>query len=149
VRRLIVATASAAVVALGAPPPAGAAWEPVERFQSRSGNTYCTLYQRITQNRASNKVECGARRTGDEACVNGYTLRSRGRTTVRRNLCGDPPADAPRAPYDTWLYMRGGTVKLDGGRKQLRCIFRRRTGVTCRNRSEHGFTVRVGRARTF
>jgi hypothetical protein len=137
-------------IALGAPAAAApAAWEPVEQFQSRSGNTYCTMYQRITSNRASNKVECGARRTGGEECVNGYTLRSRGRTAVRRNLCGDPPPDAPKAPYGTWLYMRGGTVKLDGDRKSLRCIFRRRTGVTCRNRSDHGFTVRVGAARTF
>ena len=147
--RSLVAVVVVAGVVLGVPTAAPAAWEPVERFQSRSGNTYCTMYQRIARNRASNKVECGARRTGGEECVNGYTLRSRGRTVVRRNLCGDPPADAPKAPYGTWLYMRGGTVKLDGDRKSLRCIFRRRSGVTCRNRSEHGFTVRVGRARTF
>ncbi len=143
------ATTLAIAAGLGAPAGAGAAWEPVDRFQSRSGNTYCTMYQRIAGDRASNKVECGARRTGGEECVNGYALRSRGRTTVRRNLCGDPPADAPKAPYGTWLYMRGGTVKLDGDRKSLRCIFRRATGVTCRNRSDHGFTVRIGMARTF
>jgi hypothetical protein len=138
-----------AAVVLSAPARADAAWEPVERFQSRSGNTYCTMYQRIARNRASNKVECGARRVGGEVCVNGYTLRSRGRTTVRRNLCGGPPADAARAPYGTWLYMRGGTVKLDGDRRTLRCIIRRRSGITCRNRSGHGFTVRIGRARIF
>lgn len=147
--RWFVAVVVVAGVALAVPAAAPAAWEPVERFQSRSGNTYCTMYQRIARNRASNKIECGARRTGGEGCVNGYTLRSRGRTVVRRNLCGDPPADAPKAPYATWLYISGGAVKLDGGRKQLRCIFRRATGVTCRNRSDHGFTVRVGAARTF
>jgi hypothetical protein len=149
VRRLIAVVVLGAAVAVSAPAGVGAAWEPVERFRSRSGNTYCTMYQRIARDRASNKVECGARRVGRERCVNGYTLRSRGLTTVRRNLCGDPPADAPKVPYGTWLYMSGGTVKLEGGRNQLRCIIRRRSGVTCRNRSGHGFTVRVGRARTF
>jgi hypothetical protein len=149
VRRVIAVIVLGAAAAVSAPAAAGAAWEPVERFQSRSGNTFCTMYQRIAGDRASNKVECGARRAGGEGCVNGYALRSRGRTTVRSNLCGDPPADAPKVPYGTWLYMSGGTVKLAGGRNQLRCIIRRRSGVTCRNRSGHGFTVRVGRARTF
>jgi hypothetical protein len=82
-------------------------------------------------------------------CVKSYTLRLTGRTTVRKNLCGNAPADASKAPYNTWLYIYGGTPKLVGDKSMLRCIIRRSSGVTCRNRSKHGFTVRVGAGRTF
>jgi hypothetical protein len=147
--RIARAVVVAAALTLALPAVSEAAWDPVDYFQSKTRNTYCTMYQRIANNRASNKIECGAQRVGMESCVKSYTLRSTGRTMVRRNLCGNSPYEAPRVAYNTWLYIYGGTTKVQSDRSVVRCIFRRASGVTCRNRSGHGFTVRVGKGRTF
>lgn len=71
-----------------------------------------------------------------------FRLRTTGRAAIVR-ITGDPGEGTVRAKYDQWLYFRGGTARLEGSSRDLRCIWRR-SGLRCVNRSDHGFNLRVG-----
>lgn len=134
-----------AAAALVWPVPAQANWESVEIIMSPSRNTWCDHL--VDYDTGRNKVQCTA---GDLASAKGrriYELGQRGRTRLFTQQ-GDPGDGDVTARYDQWLYFYGGTAKLQGGRDQLRCIFRR-SGLSCANRSRHGFKLRIGYHRRY
>jgi hypothetical protein len=128
-----------------AAPPATAAYESVEIIFSPSRNTWCDHLVDFDTSR--NKVQCSASDLASSRGRRVYELRERGRSRVFTQR-GDPGEGDFTARYNQWLYFYGGTAKLVGGRNELRCIFRR-TGLSCANRSRHGFILRVGLHRRF
>lgn len=59
----------------------------------------------------------------------------RGKTVV---VNANAPSEAPRARYGVIYTYR-----------TITCVVHRKTGITCRNRRKHGFTVSVERQRIF
>ena len=107
-------------------------------ISSPTGRTFC-LYQPGAR---TISVQCSAAdwRRGNTRSL--YELREHGSARVRTSQ-GDPGEGDVTAPYGKWLYFRGGTARLQGTKRNLRCIFRK-TGLTCINADRHGFRVRIG-----
>jgi hypothetical protein len=128
----IVSLILAATLAIGAAVANG------DIISSPTGNTFC-LYQPGAR---TVSVQCSASDWRHGATRSLYELREHGTARVRTSQ-GDPGEGDVTARYGQWLYFRGGTARLQGTRRNLRCIFRR-TGLTCINADRHGFRVRVG-----
>jgi hypothetical protein len=100
-------------------------------FKSPTGNIVCqTLGPRLMCSLYS------TRRADGSLAV--YFLRARGRATVHR-IVGDPAFDVPVLRYGRTKHLLGGGV---------RCTMRR-DGLTCRNRSVHGYFLSRQRRRLF
>ena len=131
-------------------------------FQSRSGHTGCEV-------RAYPKgrvwVVCsqeGPTHPGDfNEDVPYMTLYKHGKARKQVGGLGNLEWTAARVPYGKWLWpAKMNTASSDekrqkvparafhGTRHQLRCIIRR-SGLTCKNADQHGFTVALGHAKRF
>lgn len=56
--------------------------------------------------------------------------------------------EAEEMPYGTTYYFSGGASKLERDDSAVHCTMRK-TGITCRNRDEHGFRLALGVHDTF
>lgn len=104
---------------------------PVESFHSPNGKFGCTMYRDYDANR--NSIRCGTKHGGQ-----GLGLGESGKSS---KVGWRNPKGAPSIRYNQVLYVVGGTFKVYGDNKTLRCVVRRRSGVTCRNGAGHGFTL--------
>ena len=135
--------------ATATPPPAGAS--ALGFFKSPSGNILCGYSQSSTRTNLGCVVQSGlkpqpaARRPGCSPPIT-VALRATGRAFVTDETCSG--ADAPETPYvgsGIAKVLPYGTSWSGGG---LRCTSES-VGLTCRNRSGHGFFLSRERWRAF
>jgi hypothetical protein len=112
-------------------------------LMSKSHNTWCEY-----QPGGAIRVQCTAAdwTTQGGSARKTFVLKTTGKASLK-TLVGDPGEGIP-VPYNRWLYFRGGTARFNGSTRDLRCIWRK-TGLTCRNRSDHGFKLRLGYHHSF
>jgi hypothetical protein len=131
-----VAAGATVAVAMGAA-PAGAA-PPVEGYHDAGDRVGCVMYQGF--DRHGNAVKCGFN-GGDD----GLLLRSAG--AARTKPWSWPARSLGNlfftTNYGQTLYLVGGTAKLDGTRRDLRCTFKKRPSVRvkCFNGDGDGIVV--------
>jgi hypothetical protein len=114
----------------------------VEGYHSPDNRVACVMILRY--DRAGNAVRCG--RKGSR---HGLLLASRG--AAKRVKWRWPDArklfSFTAAPPGKTLYLVGGTAKLHGNARMLRCTFTGRSHVRCRNGAGRGLDVTGRRTR--
>ena len=101
-------------------------------FKTPSGNIAC---QQVD---AKRRVECAVLSSREGASLRVYHLRRRGRAGTYTST-GNPATDVPVLRYGRRKRLLGGAVVCTS----------RKSGLTCRNRSGHGFSLSKERQRRF
>jgi hypothetical protein len=130
---LALPAAATASTGVGGPPITKG---PAEGYHSSGNHVACVLLLRY--NRDGNAVRCGRRGSSKGRLVtwHGPSRRIKWRWPTKRGLHGNFYA----APKQT-LYLTGGTAKLDGNDRMLRCRFTGRDHVQCLNGDGYGVEV--------
>lgn len=121
-------------VLLGAVPAVAKTVDPL-RFRTPGGQVHCYALKV-----GGEGLECMSRLIPSRGQLDPYWgLAPRGRTTVGER--GDFPGYATKER----VLRYGSTYRRQG----IRCTLRRPTGLTCRNRGDHGFRLVDGDSRRF
>lgn len=154
-RRSLLVVPILATSALSAGAPAGAHlprhYRAVDFFRTPSSNIQCALLRRTDA--SGNGVRCavlsGHRGTDNLNSTWPYfTLFNRGGARFERDDDYPDAGLVPKIPYGKTWAMVGGTPKVGPLRGAINCTSRK-TGLTCRNRDGHGFTLSAQRQRRF
>ncbi len=130
--------ATVAAIAAAAACATSAQAAEVEGYHDPGNRIGCVLIQGYDSH--GNAVRCGAKGRS-----RGLLLTNDG--SARRASWRWPASKLGTlfftAGYNTTYYLVGGTAKLDGGRSDLRCTFRRRPSVrvVCKNGDGRGIVV--------
>lgn len=136
---LVAAVASTGGIAQAAAFPTNDAWPDRDNsyFATPSGRIVCGYFSF-----RGHVVDCtnyaAGRNTAGQIGQRGWQVRSRGRASAKVVLGNAPTQALPRARY-------GVTYRYHG----IKCRVHRLRGITCTNRSGHGFRLSVERQRVF
>lgn len=140
--------AATLLVALAIPAAANASYDRVEPFRSPSGAVHCWLEQDTSA--GGNGAVCAVPSTARNGLTREYDVRDHGHAHVVKtdNVWFGRPEGEHSMSYGTTWAMVGGTVKIGPLKSAVNCTSRR-TGLTCRNRNGHGFSLSRERQRVF
>jgi hypothetical protein len=122
-----------AALALAGPPKTHG---DVEGYHSPDNRVACVMV--LNYNAAGNAVRCGRRGSGKGLLL---TSDSAARTVRWRWPNAKRLYSFTAAPTGRTLYLVGGTAKLKGNGRQLRCTFTGRSHVRCVNGRGRGLDV--------
>lgn len=136
----LLAAVTAALFApmLLAPGVSQARYDTADIFSSPSRAIYCQLLQNRPQ--GGNGVRCVVPSAGHDGRWRYFELHEQGGT---QRFASDNYPDlgiVPKIPYGATWAMVGGTPKIGPLHHAINCTSRR-TGLTCQNRSGHGFRL--------
>ena len=129
----LLALPTAAFAAPGPPVTKG----PAEGYHSRGNHVACVLLLRY--NRDGNAVRCGRRGSSQGRLVtwHGASRQIKWHWPTKKSLHNN----FYTAPVGQTLYLTGGTAKLTGTDRMLRCLYTGRDHVRCINGDGYGVEV--------